>query len=232
MTQYEDPEDELTKRAAVRWFNTARNEVYFIWDERDAVEPRIEPPRGFRGCEPLPRNWRSDTTRLVNWITARLRPLDPKPIQTLYEAIRHWRTDRNASRVPPNSVLESLLDDAFVVLSAVEADIDTRRIAEEERLGHLYIVLGDRKATRVVNGVKQTAEFGSRLKPWKMFKLLVEAGRDGMHKDDLRKHLDMETKDEAGLRQHKGTVNTIVMETLRVEVIADGKGVWRIISLD
>jgi hypothetical protein len=95
---------------------------------------------------------------------------------------------------------------------------------------YLGIVLGDRTASRAVDGEERTAEFGRKLKPWDMFRRLLECGPDGMLKAELQKVLDMESRDEAALRGHKGTVNTIV-ECLRVEIDADGRGVWRIKEL-
>lgn len=97
---------------------------------------------------------------------------------------------------------------------------------------YLGIVLGTRKATRVVNDVEQTADFGRKLKAWDMFKLLVEAGADGMQKNELINSLGLQEKSEDALRGHKTTVNDIVLGTLRVEIDADGKGVWKIITVD
>ncbi len=98
----------------------------------------------------------------------------------------------------------------------------------EEPSAYLGIVLGDMSATR--EGFPHAVKFGRKRQPWRLFKLLVEAG-DGMHKNELIKNLGLEDKTEDALRGHKTTVNDLVMKTLRVEVEADGKGVWKIISL-
>ena len=65
-----------------------------------------------------------------------------------------------------------------------------------------------------------------------MFKLLVEADTERLHKDELMKELGLVGKTEDALRGHKSKLNELVGEPLRVEVDADGKGVWKIVPSD
>lgn len=97
---------------------------------------------------------------------------------------------------------------------------------------HLGIALKDREVLRVVNEKTLTASFGRKSKPWEMFRELYHAGHNGLARADITKRLwpDQPITDNA-LDQHKATVNKL-LETIRVEIKPDNRGVWRLEELN
>jgi hypothetical protein len=101
--------------------------------------------------------------------------------------------------------------------------------AESQYLG---IKLGDREALRIVNGKTLTAKFGSKGKPWEMFRELYHGGETGLAKGEIMTRLWPKTTiSDNNLDQHKATANVLLM-TIRVEIKPDNHGVWRLDELN
>jgi len=79
----------------------------------------------------MPHGFFRQTTGLVQVIISRYPKLYPKPLQDVYAAVSAWHEDQNASRIPPQPVLFSTLEQAMMILVAIEADIGARGISEE-----------------------------------------------------------------------------------------------------
>lgn len=92
--------------------------------------------------------------------------------------------------------------------------------------------LGDREASRIVDGETLTAEFRRNIKPWDMFCVLYHAGQNGLARADILKKLYAgQAITDNTLDQHKSTANKI-LKTLRVEIKPDNRGVWRLADLN
>jgi hypothetical protein len=120
--------------------------------------------------------------------------------------------------------------------SAVSAIPPPARAKAETTQGqesdYLEITVGDRVALRIVDGKTLTANFGRRIKPWEMFCELYRADHNGLARAVISKTLwpDQPVTDNA-LDQNKATVNKI-LETIRVEIKPDNRGVWRLAELN
>lgn len=74
------------------------------------------------GWPTLPKEFFGYTQHLVGLIAADY-PLEPKPISDIYDAVAAWHHDHNAARVPPQNELYSQLEQAVIVVTAVQAAI-------------------------------------------------------------------------------------------------------------
>jgi hypothetical protein len=119
--------------------------------------------------------------------------------------------------------------------AAVSAIPPLARPKAETTQGHenhyLEITVGDRKALRIADGKTLIACFGRKVKPWELFRELYQAGENGLSRDDINKKLyPNQPVTENALDQHKSAANKI-LETIRVEIKPDNRGVWRLVAL-
>ncbi len=123
------------------------------------------------------------------------------------------------------------LDDSDVtVVESWLKDLPTAIKTEEPQ--YFDITLGDREASRIVNGKFLTTKFGRKEMPWEMFCELYRSGPDGLSKHEIRKRLwPNGAISDNKLDQHKSTVNDLLM-TIRVEIKPDYRGVWRLAELN
>ena len=112
-----------------------------------------------------------------------------------------------------------------------DATATINRDKDESR--YLDITLGDREASRIVNGETLTTKFGGKGKPWELFRELYHAGHGGLSKHDIAKRLWPPNGiiSDNNLDQHKGTANDL-LETIGVEIKPDNRGVWRLAALN
>lgn len=97
---------------------------------------------------------------------------------------------------------------------------------------HLGIALKDREALRVVDGKTLTASFGRKAKPWELFRELYHSGETGLTKEEIMNRLWPNTTiSDNNLDQHKAAANDI-LETIRVEINPNNRGVWRLAELN
>jgi hypothetical protein len=98
---------------------------------------------------------------------------------------------------------------------------------------YLGITLGDREASRIVNGEALTTKFERKVKPWEMFRELYHAGHDGLSKEVIAKRLwppDGIISDN-NLDQHKSRANDLLVQ-IQLEISPDNRGVWRLAELN
>lgn len=97
---------------------------------------------------------------------------------------------------------------------------------------YLGITLGDREASRSVNGESYTSKFDRKMKSWEMFCFLFKAGGNGLSRAEIGKKLwPSNAVTENTLDQHKATANAILVN-IRVEIKPDNRGVWRLEDLN
>ena len=124
-------ETRTTLQAIERWKQTAADEVDNIGGWRDA-EPGdryhmywSDPARliNTEHGTTMPRGFESATTYLLSRIWDDDPKRDLTPIQEVYGAVSAWHADHNAERVPEQRVLLHKLEQAMLVVRAVEAGL-------------------------------------------------------------------------------------------------------------
>jgi len=88
---------------------------------------------------------------------------------------------------------------------------------------YLDITLGDREATRIVDGEALAVEFGKKEKAWELFRALVEVGNKGIHRRELDGAIG------GSLDKHKKTLLDL-LEELKLDVDLE-RGMWTLIPL-
>ena len=98
---------------------------------------------------------------------------------------------------------------------------------------YLEITLGDREASRIVNGKTLTTKFGGKGKPWELFRELYHAGHDGLPKHDIAKRLwpPNGAISDNNLDQHKSRANDLLVQ-IHIEISPDNRGVWRLAEMN
>jgi hypothetical protein len=127
----------------------------------------------------------------------------------------------------------------FLDLQADEVQNAIRHIQEAEQINvagdraltphiepepFLGIILGDRKASRLLDGVTLgPVDFGTKSRPWELLTMLVEGGAAGVSCGDVQ--------DKFNGKQyvHKSTLLALVRQ-LRLNVHTDG-GTWKLVHL-
>ena len=103
---------------------------------------------------------------------------------------------------------------------------------DEDEPGYLDITLGDREASRIVNGETLTTNFGRKGKPWELFRALFHAGDVGLSRTALEKRLwPNQAVSYNSLDQHKSRANEL-LDHIRIEISPDNRGVWRLAELN
>ncbi len=132
--QQADDETRTTLLAMERWKRTAADEVDNIGGWRDAdpgdrLHKFWSDPARQKDTEPgstMPRHFELDTTYLLG----RLWDEDPKrdltPLREVYAAVSAWHADHSAERIPEQRVLVQSLEDAMLVVRAVESQLSRR----------------------------------------------------------------------------------------------------------
>lgn len=132
MSYFASLQDQRTQTAIEDWKATANVQVDEIGGWRDAdtdklsrywadgcTIPRTGPPR-------MPNGFYGQTAFIMGQIANRYRNLDPSPLQAIYGAVAAWYEDRAADRIPPQASLYATLEQAMLVLNAIECDIASR----------------------------------------------------------------------------------------------------------
>lgn len=132
MSYFASLQDQRTQTAIEDWKATANDQVDEIGGWRDAdtdklsrywadgcTIPRTGPPR-------MPNGFYWQTAFIMGQIANRYRNLDPSPLQAIYGAVAAWYEDRAADRIPPQASLCAMLEQAMLVLNAIECDIASR----------------------------------------------------------------------------------------------------------
>ena len=88
---------------------------------------------------------------------------------------------------------------------------------------YLDITLGDREASRFVDGQEYEIGFDRKIKPWELFKFLIEAGEGGIHRRDLEDLVG------GSIDTHKATLLRLV-EELRLDIDLSN-GIWTLKSM-
>ena len=122
MPRYRSDKDERLYRAVDRWKYEASRQLALI--ECGYIRPgeKEEFEQG-----PL----FGETQYLVGVIGSRFRNIDPAPLQAIYNAVKTWYTDEHAGRLPPMAELYLQMDNAVIVLSALEKAVEDRFIYED-----------------------------------------------------------------------------------------------------
>ena len=104
---------------------------------------------------------------------------------------------------------------------------------ENKQERYLDITLGDRDASRIVNGETLMTKFGGKGKPWELFRELYRAGHDGLSKHDIAKRLwpPNGVISDNNLDQHKSRANDLLVQ-IHIEISPDNRGVWRLAELN
>lgn len=110
-----------------------------------------------------------------------------------------------------------------VVLLSASALAAGREPTNSKPDQYLGIVLGDREATRIVNGKEITIPFGDKAKPWELLKLLVDAGEQGIHRREVEDSLQVAPD------KHKRTLLDLI-EELKLDIDLDN-GIWTLAEL-
>ncbi len=118
MPWFATSEDRVAATSIGDWIQTARDEVDDIGGWREA-------PGGRHWPQP-PRLFRMRTQYLSGYLTTHYPQLDPAPVHDVYLHVSAWYADWNADRLPPQQVLEELLERAVLVLNSVMAAIMNR----------------------------------------------------------------------------------------------------------
>jgi len=138
MPTFATDHDSTTQHTIEKWKIAAREEVEMIGAWRDADADNLAhywtDGYTFRGGGPpkMPNMFYVYTTCLVGEIVARYPKLDPAPLQDVYAAIAAWYADHSAARIPPQPVLFATLERAMMTLQAIEHDIQSRVVYENQ----------------------------------------------------------------------------------------------------
>ena len=138
MPTFATDHDSTTQHTIEKWKIAAREEVEMIGAWRDADADKLADywtdGYTFRGGGPpkMPNMFYVYTTCLVGEIVARYPKLDPAPLQDVYAAIAAWYADHSAARIPPQPVLFATLERAMMTLQAIEYDIQSRVVYENQ----------------------------------------------------------------------------------------------------
>lgn len=133
MPHFASNEDRSLQSTIEEWKLTARSELDDIEGWRDAVYERSKHlGDSSRYWWDEPNGFYSETTYLVGVIVSRYPKLDPAPLQKFYAAVQAWHADNNASRIPAQSELNAIADQAVMALNAIEITIQSRRARLEE----------------------------------------------------------------------------------------------------
>lgn len=138
MPTFATDHDSTTQHTIEKWKIAAREEVEMIGAWRDADADNLAhywtDGYTFRGGGPpeIPNMFYTNTTCLVGEIVARYPKLDPAPLQDVYAAIAAWYADHSAARIPPQPVLFATLERAMMTLQAIEHDIQSRVVYENQ----------------------------------------------------------------------------------------------------
>jgi len=138
MPTFATDHDSTTQHTIEKWKIAAREEVEMIGAWRDADADKLADywtdGYTFRGGGPpkMPNMFYTNTTCLVGEIVARYPKLDPAPLQDVYAAIAAWYADHSAARIPPQPVLFATLERAMMTLQAIEYDIQSRVVYENQ----------------------------------------------------------------------------------------------------
>jgi len=151
---------------------------------------------------------------------------------------RHWEGGRIFIAVryrddlPPASEMdeEPSGEDGYVltkclVVSPVTAKLNEwLRGGETEGLKYLGVVLRDREASRkIANATLGPVEFGKKEIPWHLFKILLEARENGIHRNAIEDQIPK------SLDYHKGQLLEVI-EPLQLDVDLR-RGIWRLVEL-
>lgn len=124
MPWFASSDDKVASISIDRWIQVARDEVEDIRDWRDAIDEREDHgPEWEQLVGPLEQ----DTLYLGGWLAANFPHLNPNALQAVFKAIEAWYdVDRRRDHVPPQSELDSLLQDAVFQLRTADAVVLAR----------------------------------------------------------------------------------------------------------
>ncbi len=131
MAQYANEQDKIADGLLTKWMDIARDHVDDIGCWRDHDDKYYN--RG--GWPDPPYDLLGHTQFLTGWIAVNAPQLDPAILQKVYSAIALWYADTSADRLPPQSVLETRIDQAAILLNAARTVIHARLVSTEPSSG-------------------------------------------------------------------------------------------------
>lgn len=124
MGDFYDLDPTAVLNLVAEWEHIASEEAMDIEGWRDAAGKRTEyvgdPSREWG---PKPSKFRRLTLRLSNWIVSHYPNLNPTPLHDIYLWVTSWHEDHNASRIPDQATLYTMLDRARFVTCAIRNNV-------------------------------------------------------------------------------------------------------------
>ncbi len=124
MPWYANEQDELADGMLAEWMGIAHDHVDDIGVWRDHDDKYYN--RG--GWPDPPDRLLGHTQFLTGWITVNAPQLNPAILEHVYAPISLWYADQSAEHLPPQSVLETRLDRASILVNAARAVIHNRLV--------------------------------------------------------------------------------------------------------